>query len=579
MSEKERSLEWYKNAIRNGMTFQVRFAKSNMWPQYKAYYRHEFTQNVLPVNLVFSILRSLVPQTYLRNPSVSVTATKPGIVYEFHARLVEEIDRWLLRELMTKYEIKKMITDSFLCGISTGFIGYDSEFGFSQKHSLDQSGIASLTQFDKKGYRTEYNSNINPGMPWFLRARPEDVVFPWGCESMANAEWVAMRVFRPLEDLKADPKYKNTDKLAGSYTQRRTAVAGAVFIEDPLPTDHEWVELWQVHDAKTKEILGITMDADDFLRKEEDLMQIEGLPGETLVFNPDPDYIYGIPDARIIEPQLLELNEIRTQAMKHRRIDILKFLYSKGALTKDAIERLTNENVQAGVEVDSDMPISQAVLPFTPGASGILADMERMGEVIRGDVRETVGFSRVSTGEYQGKTHVSAKETDVVQWANQIRLDERRDMVADLLTNVVRKFNQIVFTHWTTSMVKSVVGPDGAKWWLQFTGPEIRSEYNIKIDPNDAGVTNPMTKKKDALDMASGYAQMNMGLAKSGVPAPMEIQRQFFSQFEGINIEKLMSQLSQMAGGGQPRPGAGQNPDQPVPPEAAAQMMMQQRGR
>lgn len=580
INAKERTLDWYKSAVLNGLRFQVKYAGSNSWPSYKAYYRHQWPQGVLPVNLVFSILRSIVPQVYFRNPAVAITPTKPGMEFELHARLVEDIDNWLLRELNVKYEIKKMITDTFLCGIGSGFIGYDSEFGYSPSKTLGGQGTVSLTQFNKQGDRIEYNAGVCPGMPWFLRARPEDTVYPWGCESAINAEWVAMRVFRPLADIKADPKYKNTDKLKGSYVQCRTTPEGGqkeTIDADGTLKDHEWVELWQLRDAKTKEIIAFTMDHDEFLRKEEDLLQIDGLPVETMAFNPDPDYIYGIPDAKIIEPQLLELNEIRTQAMKHRRIDILKFLYKKGSIKTDALQRLLSEDVQAGVEIESDSALRDTVLPLTPGASQILADLQNMGEVIRSDVREMVGFSRSSVGEYQGKTHISAKETDVVNWANQIRVDERRDIVADLLTNVIRRFNQVIFTHWTQPMVRSVVGPDGAKYWIKFRPSDIKAEYTYKVDPTNAVPVDQRTKRKDAMEMAQAWAQMNMGMVKQGMPAPMELQRYFFNQFDGVNIDRLLAEMrppTQAPMG----PGAGMNPEQAVPPEVAAQMMAQRGG-
>jgi hypothetical protein len=316
------------------------------------------------------------------------------------------------------------------------------------------------------------------------------------------------------------------------------------------------------------------MNHDKFLLEDDDLLQIDGLPVDTLIFNPDPDYIYGVPDARIIEPQLLELNEIRTQAMKHRRIDILKLLYRKGALKQPAIDKLLDERVQAAVEVETDEPnLANVVMPLNPGASGILADLIKMGEVTRGDVRESVGFSRSSTGEYQGKTHISAAETDVVQWAGQIRVDERRDAVADLLTNVVRRFNQLVFTYWTTDMVRSVVGPDGAKWWLKFTPADIKAEYNIKVDPNNAIPVDSRTKKADAMEMAKAWAEMNMGQVKAGTPVPPEIQRYFFEQFEGIDVDKVIAQS------GQAQQQPGMNPNMPVPPQVAAGMMAGKGGQ
>jgi hypothetical protein len=572
---KERSLQWWKDAILNGLKFQLKYAKSSTWASYKAYYRHEFPSGVLPVNMVFSVLRQTIPQVYFKNPNVVITATKPGLEYELHARLTEDIDNWLLRELNVKYQIKKMITDAFLCGIGNGFIGYDSLYGYDPQKTIGRTGIASLTQFDKSGNKIEYQNNVNSGMPWFLRARPEDVVYPWGCEGADSAEWVALRVFRPLNDIKADPKYKNTADLTGSYTQRRTTPAGGTRDEwnDGDLKDHEWVELWQIRDSKTKKILALTMDHDEFLRDDEDVLQIEGLPIETLAFNPDPDYVYGIPDARIIEPQMLELNEIRTQAMKHRRIDILKFLYKKNAIRAEELEKLLSEKVQAGVEVEADASISESILPLNPGASGILADLERAGEIVRGDVREMVGFSRSTVGEYQGKTHISAKETDVVAWANQIRIDERRDIVADMLTNVVRKINQIIFTHWTQPMIRSVIGPDGARYWIQFSPADIRAEYNLKVDPTNALPVDQRTRRQDAIEMVNAWSNMNMGLVKNGVPAPAELQRAFFNQFDGVNVDRLIAQMSPA------QSGPGMNPDQPVPPQVAAQMMSKATGR
>lgn len=582
----ERSLDWYKAAVMNGLRFQRKYAHNQMWQQYKAYYRHEYPDGTLPVNLVFSILRSIVPQVYFRNPSVVVSPIKPGMEYALHARLVQEIDKGLLLETSVKYQMKKMINDAFLCGISSGFVGYDSEYGYSSSKTIGQDGQVSLTQFNRSGDKIEYNNLVNPGMPWFLRARPEDVIYPWGCESSYNAEWVALRVFRPLGDIKSDPKYKNTSDLKGSYTQRRTQPEGGIRDEwsDGELKDHEWVELWQLRDAKTKEIVCFTMDHDKFLRKEEDLLQVDGIPVETLVFNPDPDYIYGIPDARIIEPQLLELNEIRTQAMKHRRIDILKFLYRRKALAPEQLNKMLSEDVQAGIEVDSEEPLTQAIMPLNPGASGILADLERMGEVVRGDVREMVGFSRSSTGEYQGKTHISAKETEVVSWANQIRVDERRDMVADLLQNVIRRYNQMIFTYWKEPIVRSIVGPDGARYWIKFSPADIKGEYTYKIDPTNAIPVDQRTKRQDAQELFAAWSQAEIATSKTGKPVPEELMRYIYSQYDGIDVDRLVAQSGQPPqpppGAGMPPmgPGAGMNPEQAVPPEIAAKMMAAAKG-
>ena len=584
IQSKELSVSEWQERIRNGMRFQHHFARSNAWSRYKEFYRHNFgdSKRIIPVNMVFSLLRSLVPQVYFKNPRVTITPRRPGLEAEIHARIIQALDNWLLQELTTKQEFKKLIADSFLAGIGAGFIGYDSEFGFDPNKLDPESGQFTLTQFTKQGFRMEYNSNISPGMPWFLRARPEDVVWPWGCESASSAEWVALRVFRPLEDIRRDPKYENTRDLNGMFVPKRTKPEGGGEHElmtgsgfDESKNNRQWVELFQVHDLRTGKILATVLDHNKFLRKQTDELQIDGkLPVETLVFNPDPDYIYGIPDARIIEPQLLELNEIRTQAMKHRRIDIAKFLYKKGVISDENLQKLTDERVMAGVAIESDATsISDAVVTFNSNVSGILQDLVISGETVRGDVREMVGFSRTAQGEFQGKTHVSATETKAVFQSLNIRLDERRDMIADVLTNVVRRFNQLIFTYWTSERVSQIVGPDGARWWVKYSGKQIADEYDLVVSPEEGPTLDTGTKFDMGIKAAEVWAQLNAGQIKSGAPVPAEIQRLIFNQFQGVglDIDRLLAQTQAATQQAQQTLGqAGQSQGSPVSPGVLA---------
>ncbi len=575
---KQLSVGEWQQRIRNGQRFQQTFAQSNDWARYKEYYRHRFRPGTLPVNMMFSLLRSMVPQIYFRNPQVVITARKPGLLPELNARIVQTIDNWLLRELVVKPEMKKMVVDNFFCGIGNGVFGYDSEFGWQ---SAPQQ--FSLSQFDQKGDRIEFNSSLRAGFPWFLRARPEDIVFPWGCSSIKNAEWFAMRVFRPLADIKADAKYKNNkiSDLGGMFVQKRSQPEGAA-TTDPveqygLEGDQEWAELWEIHDGRTGEVRVITMNYNKYLREDTDDLQIDGLPLETVCFNEDPDYIYGVPDARIVEPQLLELIDIRTQAQKHRRLDIVKMLMKRGVIKDQEISKMTSADVQAVINVDTEGSLADAIQPMNMGISGILQDLGYMGELVRGDVRESVGFSRNAGGEYQGKSHVSAEETKQVFRSLNIRLDERRDMMADSLSGIVRRFNQIIFTKWTAERVAQVIGPDGAKWWLKFSGPQIKDEYDLHVEPEEGPPLDSETKFEMGMRAAEVWAKMNQGAVAQGAPVPAEIQRMVFGQFQGLDIDRLLAQSKAVSSNLQQQmQGAmgamGQSPEQPVSPQLLAQV-------
>jgi len=578
---------WH-DRILNGLRFQQKVGRSREWAQYKSYYRHEFKPGTLPVNIMYSVLRSLTPQIVLRNPKITVTPRKSGPLSELNARIVQKLDNWLLYELMTKKEMKKLVADCFFCGTASGFVGYDSQFGFDSSLA-SPDGSYSLSQFDKSGDRIEINQGVNPGMPWFLRARPEDVVYPWGATDTASLDWVAMRVFRRVSDLKSDKKYKVPEDLQGEVTPIRTYPDGGNIVDfqdaqqySPDP-EARWVELWQIHDARTGKIKAVTMNSTQMLRDDKDDMQIEGLPVETVTFNPDPDYIYGVPDARIIEPQMLELIDIRTQAMKHRQRDLMKALIKKGSLSAEEQQKLASNNIGAFVEIDTESGLRDCVVPFSPGVAGILQDLNAMGAIVQGDVREMVGFSRVLQGDYQGKTHVSAAETDAVMQSLNIRLDERRDAMADMLSKVVRKFNQYIFTYWTADRVEAIVGPDGAKWWLKFNGPAIKDEYDLMIEPEEGRSLNTQSKRQQFMEVAKVWADLNQGAIQQGMPVPAEIQRALFGSYDdiGLDIDRLIAQSGaasktaqmQAAMGGQ-----GGSQQNPIAPEQLAAIQGAGRG-
>lgn len=536
---KERSVGWYQNQIRLGLEYQRIYGRVQDWQRYRGYYRHQWPRwggrAVLPVNIVFSQIRSLIPQVYPRNPRALATSRRPGS--EARAMIVESLDNLLIQELGFKRQVKKMILDAAVCGSAGGYVGYDSEFGFDPAN-LTLDGTSTATMFDRKGYRTEYSAFVNPGMPWFLRDEPENTVFPWGTKDPTNVEMIFTRCVRPLRDFKADPKYVHTGKLAGSFIGSPAGTGVVDGFYQRMHEQQELVEFWQIRDFKTGEILVVTMQCEKFHRREPDELQIDGPMMHWLTFNEDPQLPWGIPDVRIIEPQQLELNETRTLSMKHRRAALLKLLYRQGAVNKEEIEKLLDEDVKAAVAVnDAAGRIADAVVPIR---TEVPMDLTMWGETIRQDIREMIGFSRNQAGEFQGKTHISATEVGTVSGANLIRVDERRDQVADLMTAVLRNINQVIFKFWNEERVQRVTGPLGIPVWVRYSAEDLRGEYDIRIDVTESAPVSQATRKSDAVELMRVWNEVTAGK----VPMPGELARFVFKQYEGINVDALMAQLA-----------------------------------
>lgn len=556
----ERSIEWWKQEIRNGLEYQRIYGRPEDWRRFRAYYRHQWKKGTsMPVNMIFSIVRAMIPQVYFRNPKVYVTALIPG--YEMHAKVVEAIDNLLLQEMDVKRQMKRIALDAAITGSAVGWSGYDSEYGWDSSKMNPMTGDSTMTQYDSKGYKIEYNCYINPGMPWFQRADLESTIFPWGTLDPKNAEWVAMRVMRPLRDVMADPKYKNKMGLRGSGKTNLFTNTEDEALYNRLHTQTEWVELWQIRDLKTQQLIVINLDHSQFLRESHDEMQIEGAPMHWFTFNEDPTYPWGIPDARIIEPQQLEINEARKLAMYHRRLSVAKFLYRKGAMTKGELEKLLDEDVGAavGIDVEPGTSIADVVKEFS---ASVPRDLYEFAEICRNDIRELTGFSRNQMGQLDS-SRTTATEARIVQGAHEIRIDERRDQMADYLGGVVRGANQTVFKFWTTERVVQIVGPNGLPGWIKYNGDQLKSEYSHRIDPNNGSPTTGETRKADAFQLLQTWGAISQN------PPPPELTKFIFGNFEGINQQKLTMELEALRilpqmGGGEGAP-AGSSPTNAAP--------------
>lgn len=528
----------------------------NRWPDYRKYYRGDWAPGIVPVNRIFSLGRTLIPKIYFQSPRVTVTARRPEFVYQ--AKVVEEIDNLLIRETLLKGSLKRCILNSFICGYAPIKLGFDSEFGFVPDLAMGDD-FESESQIAKKQNRLiEYNESVKPGMPWALPAAPEDVLIPPGAYSTDALPWVAHRVIRLLEDVQQDSKYSNTAGLQGTRY-----VPGKPFINKQMqlfdPNTHEaitgkrYCELWEIRDMRTKHIH--TICEDQILLSIPDALQsLAGSTWDFLVFNEDPEHLMGISDIHIVEAQQLELNEIRTQASKHRKIALLKFLYKVGAIKN--LDAFFSGEVGPGVPVDDEV-VSAAVHMLQPH---IPPDLRTEAMLTGSDMRESLGYSENEMGAfspYHGKT---ATETMQVAQSNDSRVNERKDMVADLLVRIVNKWNKYIFKLWTKERVVPIIGPQGAEEWIRFTGDQLQGEYMLHVDPESGFPVNKATKMQISNQLLQFYG---------GDPQIYNemLKKRHLEQYEwclpGIsNLVKMMppQQGDAMAQDRQPQPmGAGQS--------------------
>ena len=547
-------MEYWRGQVKLGRRYRQIYGQSKNWDTYKYYYRGNSPAKVVPVHIIYAVGRALIPQVYFRSPRAHVIANKPGMTMQ--ARVLERVDNWMIRETGLKNQLKSMILDSYLCGRGPGILGYDSEFGYNPSFEAPEiEGTATGYSEGKGGEKIEYNYNVSPGMPWFLRCNPTDYIVPWGSPGEASNQWFAFRTMRPLRDIKEDPKYKSTKNLKANYYTRLggsdEGIRSKNMNED---VTSEYVELWQIHDQRSGKVMVISLDHPDFLRDEFDELQVEGLPTRVLGFNEDPDYFWWTPDAKLIIEQQREMNDIRTMSRYHRRVSILKILVDQDAISKTEAAKILDGDVKALIRVKagSSGDIRRAVSLLQ---SHVPPELTMLSREVREDVREMVGFSRNQMGSFEESSgRRTAHEAEIVRAASMIRIDERRDIMADMLSSIVRGYNQLIFKHWNAERVIDVVGQDGARYWVRFTGPQIKAEYTYKINPEESMPSDRNVRMMEAEKLMERAAKV------PGLDMPYLIES-YASNIDWVDPQMLF-----------PREGKGQNPEQAVPLQEFANM-------
>lgn len=546
---------YWMTEIRRGIAYRKKYANESEWDKWRSWYRGKWSPQILPVNLYFRMLRTVVPRVYFRNPSISITNTRPGLEFEVLAQLIERLDNKLIRTMGVKNTIKRAVQHAWMFGTGVVLSGYGGAHQFTPD-SIDNALPV------KGDMRLEYNTNIADNMPWLLPCHPGAFIVPAGCDTFDNARWFAQWVKRPLFEVMSDRRLKHVRDLKPSNSKETFKLPSGI----EMATNAEMVDLVIVRDKLFKKVFVLApFSSDRVLYYEDDGMQINGRMGAyPLIFNEDDEVFWGVSDSMILDPQQRELNEIRTLQMKHRRLSIVKAFMKGNAMDIEEIEKMTSEEVLSVVKIKGDMSdVDFRIVAQEPQM------LRTAANEVMNDVRENLGFSRNQAGNYDsgmggGGSRASATEAQIVQAASEIRIDERRDMCADLLVDAFTDINTMIFNHWKDDQVVGILGPNSLPYWVAFKPAALNGvEYLMDIDPDSA---LPETKQIRTQKAVQSYTL----LKENPLIDPEKLTKYLLRELHGTDFDELMRGLGAM------RSETGGNPDQPLTPEQYMEIVAQQ---
>jgi hypothetical protein len=540
---------WWLAQVRTAIEHRNKLVHATQWKEWRDYYRGNFAAQILPNNVFFKMIRTMVPRIYFRNPQVSITPRKGQqgeLNFAVLAMLLERLDNTLIDQMKMKQTMKRAVQDGIMFGTGVLKLGYGAEFTPTPE-AVERTEAPE----DDHNMKIEYNDLVRPDMPWCLRCPTGQFIVQPGVADIHSARWVGMMVRRHIDDVREDPRFKHVANLGPGAMQ--------------IPGEHNpqklenMVDLCEIRDKKRGNVFVLAPHSSEkILYEEDDDLAFNGrFNFYPIQFNTDDEYFWAVPDSYILAPHQKELNAIRAAMQRHRRISLIKFLVKQGALTPDALSKLNSDEVGAAIEVDEESNMTD-VTRFE--AADIPGGLLKMDAEENQTVQEILGMGVNQFGEYApGSSDRSATESTIVNQATQIRIDERRDAVADTLTGIIEHMNHLILTKWDVDSdhIVDILGPNGAQIWVQFKTNELKGlDYDVKVDP-DSSVPDTKDLRQQKAAVIFKTFQNNQFVDQQ------KLTRWTLAEVGGPPLVDLM------AAQGAPQIGApgtpGSTPNQPIP--------------
>lgn len=506
--------DWLEE-IDNALEYRFLFGMEAAWNKLELdYLNSPKGDTAVGPNLVYSMGDSLLSSLSVPDPEFVLQAEHPRGVSR--RPIVEATDNWLVKKMGLKDEVERSLLYAYLASRAVLKIGYDSEFGWSPYYDIGKNNNLlgmTLTQFGKKGERIEY-MDTEPGMPWVRCVDPRDIVVPWGTISLNDAPWIAHRVIRLNEHIKKDPKYRNTSSLNAQISMEAFMNSYRGPLSRKVTARHKtslgfkhnvqviFNELWEIHDRMTRTVKVVSPDFGKFLRNDFDALQVAGLPFVSGTFVKHSRSFWSTPQAYYLGQIQKDAYDISLQASKQRRINCLKFIAQKNAMTEAEMTRLISGDVGVVAMADTSRPLSDIFVPF-PRSTNL--DLVLEADNIRKDAREAVGFGRNQLGEEMQSSRRTAREVTFVERGSQLRSSKRMGVVIGLYIDTIRKVNKIIGRYWKIPRYMMVDNE-----WVKFTGEELQGDYLYDVTLSTKRNVSMAERKVEALMMMAQFAQMGL---------------------------------------------------------------------
>jgi hypothetical protein len=461
----------------------------------------------IAVNVAFGTINVIYPSVSVNYPKITVQPTKPEFVLP--AETAEAMTNYYWKHHDFHEPFRRATKDFLIFGHGWLKVGwrYKEQEQPLTPDAQEQAYVEAIEEADQF-------AALQPGLagdlptdeeiaasipatevvvvedrPFVDRVSPQDMFVDPEATCLADADWIAQRMIRPLDEARSDKRYNasarkklQADHVAASQTEQRRRKQRA---DDGA----ERVTIWEFYDLRKGTMKVFGEGSDEFLVDPRPMPYAFGQPYVMLSNYEVPDQFYPLGDLECIEPLQQELNKTRSQMMNARKHFARKFFFHESTFGPEGIEALKSDVDMTMVPVrDEQRPLGEVIAPMP--VPTLPPEIYNHSATIEDDISQVTGVSEYQRGQVP-ETRRTATEAAIISDSVNARAADKLAIIEKGIAQVGRRVVQICQQFVTGEHVIRVQGEDNALNWVEWDREAIQGEFDFEVE---AGSTQPMNE-------------------------------------------------------------------------------------
>ena len=484
-------------------------------------------EDLIAVNLAFSTVNVIAPAVSVNHPKIVVTPNKPED--EDRSAFVEAVVNHLWRHHDFRKPFRRAVKDFLIFGhgwlkVGWKFLEQERELGEAERDELFAEATVETDMFAMENPEMAGDLPDNEQMmasvplttmavvedqPFIERVSPYDIYIDPEATCIEDAQWIAQRITRPLDEAKKDKRYK--------ASVRKNLSADSMLNPMYAPTDREEqnqylagvVErtvIYEFYDIVNNTMSVVPQSGGEFLVDPMPMPYAYGQPFVMLRNYDVPDYFYPMGDLEAIESLQLELDKTRSQLMNARKRYARKYLYHERSFGPEGREALESEDDGRLVPVvDENKPLSEIVVPMPQ--IPLSPEIYNLSAIIEQDINTVSGVSEYARGSMP-EIRRTATEASIIADAQNARAADKLAIVEIGIGHLARRVIQLMQQYMTGEQMAQVSAAGGETLFVPFARDDIVGEYDFSVEGGSTQPMNETIRKQQAVSLMNAVAPL-----------------------------------------------------------------------